>query len=1493
MEEDPRVESDLGSRRRGSEDLSAQTEQEPHDARPMEHTSAMCKPELGGLEVREKPISPDSCIGVEEPPDGSEALRGLQERVSDLEGLLKNKELSERDLSQRVSRLDQRLEEKCRKERLLLARCARLQEELGQKEVVEVRLQERYSQVEELQQEWEASEGERDEQIQTLVDEIAERDVIQAQLEEERADMARRMEEMALCKRRLEARLLRLEGELAGAGCEAGEPGVPLEETKINPAKTPSECVLEDVIGTGGRADSPNGGRQALYRRIQGARSTEGSQSPEPPLLDTDGDSSRVARLETLLELREEMIAELQGRLGSQEQLLRDVRETQGPQETQGRLSAPNEELGDEAHCWRMQGVGLEQRERERRAEAGQLRDTVAQLEALSASLESRLTAKASELQALEATREREASGLWSDLRKLTSDQADREAVWLSDRQGLEAQLRKRSRELEVSEEQRRKLRQAQEALEEEQCRLRQAEGTLAQKNRALDAKLSHLSQLLSSAQDSLSRERQMANTAKTQLTAKEQRIKALLEQEAALHVTITHLQEQRVHSARRSCVCETGGRTTRPLRVSGERQGHGLSDGSTSDPGGAMEPRVGWVKERVRELSLAVPDSEAKGEAVIVKFRVDTSWSFQDLERAQRERTTPTPEEPAVAAEVAPELQVLSQRVKVLEHSLRDNVNTFTESEAALHNRIKELEVSERSLLVKVDDLTVRSGAPCPVAPRQRQEDKLHMLREEVHSMALDKERCDRVWKERLHRCQSQVKMKEEEMKRQAGEAGPAGTPTPEGGGGEEEEEEERIAGGERRLKSFISSLQEDLRVLLGREEAGFAERRGLREGLQEAEDNVEFLTHKLEDFRSRIHQLKLSEGALLEEVEELAEENERLRGSLRAQSQVPDPTPDPSPALNPAPSPPCGAEPGHQEPGPVESADPIGVVGRREEQMQLNQEAPPCLTRDKAVQTPSIPHCVREAITVAKLIPQLGGASQCPCEGLLEGSFHPLLESNCWDVAEIMQALRCGGVEQVKQTLQQMESQSKLPLLECESAPMPAHSEGAVESSQAEVVLKTVVLQSQPDLLKLCGHRNQNTNLISLVTKTIEVDCNSADNSVTDSECSFRSYSFGTFTPPSEGTNSMKETVLNLESEVESLRNDKKELESILHSQEEALQRVSEDIARLKMSQTGGSYEGWEASAGERGDLQLETLKNNWRQENKVLARRNEELLDQMAKLEGDYERELAQLRLQISLQERDMGQLEEENGQQGCVIAELQKKTEDDLNVVLELQDALREKSDQIALLQSKVEDDLNVVLVLQDALREKESGQAVCQEEQNNQEDVTCGTSAPESQESIHLKQSLEESREALSLLEAAKTQQQEIINGLEDERRRDSQSAAGLREEVTRLSRLASGLEGELREARAERDGLEERRQDLHLRLERLGQAHAGLVRKVEEQQEALRISSEMISDLQDQRDTGAREVARLQEAHAASQRDLRALREVSEAARTQLLELGV
>lgn len=93
-----------------------------------------------------------------------------------------------------------------------------------------------------------------------------------------------------------------------------------------------------------------------------------------------------------------------------------------------------------------------------------------------------------------------------------------------------------------------------------------------------------------------------------------------------------------------------------------------------------------------------------------------------------------------------------------------------------------------------------------------------------------------------------------------------------------------------EARRQSFILSLQEDLRVLLEREESGMTERRRLMEQLQEAQENSLFLCCKVEKMKAEVQQLKLSESSLMEETEELREENHGLQQKLRdATNQTP----------------------------------------------------------------------------------------------------------------------------------------------------------------------------------------------------------------------------------------------------------------------------------------------------------------------------------------------------------------------------------------------------------------------------------------------------------------------------------------------------------------------------------------------------------------------------------------------------------------------------
>ncbi|KAG7230337.1 hypothetical protein INR49_024441 [Caranx melampygus] len=331
----------------------------------------------------------------------------------------------------------------------------------------------------------------------------------------------------------------------------------------------------------------------------------------------------------------------------------------------------------------------------------------------------------------------------------------------------------------------------------------------------------------------------------------------------------------------------------------------------------------------------------------------------------------------------IDPDLRLLCARVKVLEQKAGSAIH---QSDSYLRNRIRGLESSERSLLLH---LYQASASHLPrMQHSQRLDQRLHMLREEVRTMTQEKERGEQVWRERLQRCQRQLKAKEEEMSRQSqyfenyktqlqhklslaqdreqrlqnriytlekqlldmtvsaatGMATTSAVRITAGtvtqwteqerltsmrgeGEGEEEKKEERkkqsqpsvrmereggregdegktekeMEGGgknkdtpqssnEGRLQGFILSLQEDLRVLLEREEDGMTERRGLMKQLQEAQENSHFLSCRVEEMKAEVDQLKQSESSLVEEVEELREQSHRLQQILReAANQTP----------------------------------------------------------------------------------------------------------------------------------------------------------------------------------------------------------------------------------------------------------------------------------------------------------------------------------------------------------------------------------------------------------------------------------------------------------------------------------------------------------------------------------------------------------------------------------------------------------------------------
>lgn len=79
---------------------------------------------------------------------------------------------------------------------------------------------------------------------------------------------------------------------------------------------------------------------------------------------------------------------------------------------------------------------------------------------------------------------------------------------------------------------------------------------------------------------------------------------------------------------------------------------------------------------------------------------------------------------------------------------------------------------------------------------------------------------------------------------------------------------------------------------------------------------------------------------------------------------------------------------------------------------------------------------------------------------------------------------------------------------------------------------------------------------------------------------------------------------------------------------------------------------------------------------QENSALASRIQELLTHIEVREEEMKKEEAQLNEHISQLQVAKGRLEQESEEQGCLITELTKKTEDDLNTIMELQQEVAE-------------------------------------------------------------------------------------------------------------------------------------------------------------------------------------------------------------------------
>ncbi|XP_061900063.1 trichohyalin isoform X1 [Entelurus aequoreus] len=178
-----------------------------------------------------------------------------------------------------------------------------------------------------------------------------------------------------------------------------------------------------------------------------------------------------------------------------------------------------------------------------------------------------------------------------------------------------------------------------------------------------------------------------------------------------------------------------------------------------------------------------------------------------------------------------------------------------------------------------------------------------------------------------------------------------------------------------------------------------------------------------------------------------------------------------------------------------------------------------------------------------------------------------------------------------------------------------------------------------------------------------------------------------------PSEESDALREAYrsLGFGGDIEGLKEQYERLEATLQHSKEQLQVMAQENDQLKLllrSQaeeklmqkvsTTSANDGDDAcqSSPVQDNITDSDLLQALNQENRALAVRIQELLAHIELNEEDIKRERSQLRAHVLCLEEDKAKLEQEKEEQGCLVTELTKKTEDDLNTILELQQKLEE-------------------------------------------------------------------------------------------------------------------------------------------------------------------------------------------------------------------------
>ncbi|XP_036137015.1 uncharacterized protein C4orf50 homolog [Molossus molossus] len=325
------------------------------------------------------------------------------------------------------------------------------------------------------------------------------------------------------------------------------------------------------------------------------------------------------------------------------------------------------------------------------------------------------------------------------------------------------------------------------------------------------------------------------------------------------------------------------------------------------------MEPTAQGHSEKTFSYVVRAPSSDGF-DVMNVDVKIDTSWVFQDVDDSGEEQA----HVPGAAGRRSPDMDAgtLGRQLESSEQKLLAAVDKYVMSESGLRSRTQELELSERKLLRKVDQLRARVCQERSTSLRAQEQ--LEALQGELASQVLEKERAARRQRWRLQRLREQLRHKDEALGQQ--------TAALERVRRTQRRELGLVREQERVLRAQVQRLERDVRrlcraagLLLAELDAPTrgsprfpgpagpqgapveaAEVRALRERAERAERERDEAARRLrehraaqrqlrvqlEELRCWIYELKLSEISLQSRVEDLAEQNRSLREGLAAQA-------------------------------------------------------------------------------------------------------------------------------------------------------------------------------------------------------------------------------------------------------------------------------------------------------------------------------------------------------------------------------------------------------------------------------------------------------------------------------------------------------------------------------------------------------------------------------------------------------------------------------